>query len=539
MIVSNRPHVGPAAGLRRTLRERLMSLCPTFASLSAGYVLMAVIQFSDFTFSGKPTRDFLFIIVAMQVSAYATIRIFACFHAMGQIGLLIAVFGLQTAAWSCFQVEGFMGDGRPIITWKWEWATETDWTKPSPAPAKEIDVVETSFDSPAFRGRDRNGIYAVDLSSDWTEPPRLRWKRSVGPGWSSFAVVGDLCVTHEQRGAFESVVGYDLRSGDQRWVHHDSTRFHEVTGGPGPRATPAIHAGRVYALGATGLLNCLDAATGKPIWQANVLEDSGSANCLFGVVGSPLIHGDKVVVSPGGPKGALAAYDQETGERIWAGGSAHGSYSSPHAANWTLPQILSFNAAGLTAHSAESGAVLWDLGWVSNPEERNNVCQPVPIPRSSADSPERVFIASGYGQGCGLFDVVRSGNEFTVVEVWRSRSLGPKFSSVIQRAGFVYGIDGKILTCVDLADGRRRWKRGRYGYGQLLSAGGHLIVQCESGEVALVEASPDRFRELGRFTALDDRTWNQPVLRENLLLVRNDREAACYELPLAKVADSP
>lgn len=338
-------------------------------------------------------------------------------------------------------------------------------------------------------------------------------------------------MTQEQRGGFEAVVCYELRTGHEVWEHRDLACFDEVTGGKGPRATPAIQEGRVFSLGATGILNCLDGRSGRPIWSRNILADSNTANRLFGMAGSPLLLNGLVIVSPGGEGSSLVAYDCQSGERVWRGGDVDASYSSPHFAAFQTPQILNFNADGLFAHEAQSGRVLWSHAWISNPAERNNVCQPVPLPSGDGQSDEQVFISSGYGKGCALLDVPQNGQDFAVRERWRNQNLKAKFSSVVRRGDHIYGLDDRILVCIDLASGDRCWKGGRYGYGQLVLVDDLLLVQAESGEVAVVEASISRHRELGRFAALSDRTWNHPVVAGNLLLVRNDREVACYELP--------
>jgi outer membrane protein assembly factor BamB len=249
------------------------------------------------------------------------------------------------------------------------------------------------------------------------------------------------------------------------------------------------------------------------------------------MTGSPLVTNGLVVVNPGGAAGALVAYDEQTGDRVWSSGHADASYSSPQYADFPgRPQILNFNADGIAGHDASSGALLWSHPWVSHPSERNNVCQPVALP-GDGKRPNAVFIASGYGVGCGVLELNETGDGFEVRERWRNRNLRAKFSSVVRRGRHVYGLDATVLTCIDLETGEPCWKGGRYGYGQLLLADDIIIVQAESGDVALVDASPEEYRERAIFPALDHRTWNHPVVSGDLLLVRNDREAACYQLP--------
>ncbi len=519
-------------------RSRTLARCfPAAILMLLGFLTLYVVQTTEFSFSGRPTRDFMWILGITQLAIYVWMRVFAHVRLRTQITALAVLYGLQFCLYLAVRFDGFMGDGRPIVVWRWTPATEQTWENVTPngngeAAVRTADLATTTeFDYPAFRGVDRTGTaQAVSLARDWTEPPRQLWRQPVGLGWSSFAVVGNYCVTQEQRGDLETVVCYELRTGREIWVHSDRACFDEVTGGKGPRATPTIHDGRVFALGATGILNCLDGSTGQRIWSTDILADNDAENALFGMCGSPLVLNGHVVVSPGGEKRSLVAYDQQTGNRVWAGGDAKTSYSSPQFAAFERPQILSFNAEGLFGHDADSGQVLWSHPWVSNPTERNNVCQPVALP-GDGEHPDRVFIASGYGKGCALLDIIQTENTFEVHERWSNRNLKAKFSSVVRRGSHVYGLDDRSLVCIDLASGKRNWKAGHYGYGQLVQADDLLIVQAESGEVILVEATPERHRELARFTALKQRTWNHPVVSGDVLLVRNDREAACYQLP--------
>jgi outer membrane protein assembly factor BamB len=399
-----------------------------------------------------------------------------------------------------------------------------------------VDLKSTTLvDYPAFRGRDRSGIVrGVRLARNWDQiPPRQLWRQPIGRGWSSFAVVGEYCVTQEQRGEHETVVCYALKTGRECWVHQDLANFYEMTGGGGPRATPTIHNGRVYSLGATGILNCLDGSTGRRIWSVNILKQNQVENRLFGMVGSPLLIDGKVIVSPGAKGNSLVAYDQQDGKKLWGAGDAGASYSAPQLCRLAgRRQILNFNAEGLFAHGLDNGELLWSIPWISHTEERNNVCQPVAHSSDSGNAADRVFLSSAYGQGCALFRLTVPHDRFVVSEQWSNRNLKAKFTSVVVRDGHVYGLDGRILTCLDLQSGKRCWKRGRYGHGQLILVDDLLLIQAESGEVVLVEASPISFQEVARFPALDDRTWNHPALAGNLLVMRNDREAACYELPV-------
>ena len=444
-------------------------------------------------------------------------------------GTIILLLFLSTFL---FRVKGFSGDLVPLLEWRW--SSEAAKSLVGSAPTS---LGARSEDYPQFLGPHRNGtVQGIKLARDWSKrPPQLLWRQPIGAGWSAFAVVGSLAITQEQRGEYEMVVCYDLKSGREQWSHSDHDRYEATPAGVGPRATPTIVENRVYTLGATGLLNCLDLGTGERIWSEDILYDNDAELASWGMSGSPLVLGDLVVVSAGGPEDkSLVAYHKDTGERIWRGGSSPAGYSSPLITTLAgVPQILIFNYGSVAAHNPNGGEVLWQQPW---PNSTECVSQPVPLPE------DRLFVSSGYGIGCKLFKIARAeDNQLKATLVWETPRLKAKFTNVIHRDGYIYGLDDGVLVCLDLADGQRKWKRGRYGHGQIVLVDGPdrirdqsdlLLVSAESGDVLLVEVNPNESKELARFPALASKTWNNPALAGQYLLVRNDREAACYELPL-------
>jgi outer membrane protein assembly factor BamB len=383
-------------------------------------------------------------------------------------------------------------------------------------------------DFPEYRGRRRDGVVeGPALARDWTaQPPRQLWRQPVGAGHSSFAIAGPLAVTLEQRRDQEAIVAYEVASGRQVWIHTYPARFKELLGGIGPRSTPTVAGGEVYSLGATGKLVCLEASSGKHRWTVDVLEDN--ENIKWGMSGSPLVFEDVVVVNPGTQTekapGVLAAYDRKTGTRRWAAGRAHAGYSSPQRATLSgKPQVLLFDGEGIAGYDPSAdGKPLWRHPWAT--QENINASQPL------VAGDDRVFLTSGYTVGCALLEVKESGGVWSVSEVWKNRKLRARFSSPVLHAGHVYGLDEGVLTCLDVQTGERKWRGERYGHGQMLLSGGLLVILGEEGELALVEATPAGYRELGRTVALEGRTWNVPALSGGLLLVRNGTEMACYDL---------
>jgi outer membrane protein assembly factor BamB len=321
------------------------------------------------------------------------------------------------------------------------------------------------------------------------------------------------------------VVCYRATSGDEVWAHADKVDFTSSLGGPGPRATPTVSDGRVFAVGATGILNCLDALTGRRIWSVDMLRDNAAQNISHGVCGSPLVLDDRVLVSPTGDGGpSLVAYDVSTGRRVWAAGTDRASYSSPMVAELCgVRQILLFNAAGLTGHDAADGRPLWHFAWTNG--VATNCSQPV----VHAGGPNRILVSTGYGTGCALVRVDRSADDTWSVEpLWSNNRLKTKFCTAVVLGDHAYGLDDGVLACRDLTTGAKGWKAGRYGHGQILLVGELLLVLSETGDIVLVRPDPSRLIELGRIHALDGKTWNNPALAGPYLIVRNAHEAACY-----------
>ena len=460
------------------------------------------------------------------------------------LGIAALLLGAVTLNYS-LRFEGFSGDMIPQYDFSWS-PTETELTarlqdKTEPASPAATAPSATAWqvqdnDWPQYRGPERDGIVRhARVPRDW-RPSEPLWKIPIGLGWSSFAVVGDFAFTQEQRGEYEAITCYDSQTGRLRWMHQNRARFSESLGGDGPRATPTFHDGYLYCQGATGILDCLNARTGQLIWTRNILTDAGAANIPWGMAGSPLIHGDLVIVSPGGSNSSsLVAYDRISGERVWGGGASQASYSSPILQRvWDEEQIWIFNGKGLFAHDPADGRVLWNFPYANRP--KINVAQPIALePADPDDRSVYVALPTGYSTGTTMLRLSQgtgADHDWKIQSQWKSRYLKPKFSTVVVKGQYAYGADEGILTCIDFKNqGKRRWKDGRYGYGQLLLLGDLLLIQAESGDVVLVEADPERFRETSRFSALEGKTWNHPAIGNSLLLLRNGQEACAFRLP--------
>jgi outer membrane protein assembly factor BamB len=398
----------------------------------------------------------------------------------------------------------------------------------APADLPTPPALKKAPEWPGFRGPLRDGIIrGVRIATDWSQSPPVKlWSRPVGPGWSSFAVDGDLLYTQEQRGEDEIVACYSVSTGQPVWRHRDPVRFYESNAGAGPRGTPTLSDGRVYTFGGTGILNALDAANGAVIWSRNVASDSTTEIPIWGFSSSPLVVDDLVIIAA---EGKLAAYDIATGKPRWFGSTGGFSYSSPHLVTIAgVQQVLLLAGAGAQSVAPATGTLLWQ-----HDVQGGAIVQPA----VTADGDVLVnSIAMTGGAGIRRLAITPgSGGGWSVDERWTSTGLKPYFNDFVVHKGHAYGFDGSILSSIDLADGARKWKGGRYGGGQLvlLPEQDLLLVLSEEGELALVSATPDGFREIARAKAIEGKTWNHPVLARDTLLVRNGEEMAAFRLALA------
>jgi outer membrane protein assembly factor BamB len=373
-----------------------------------------------------------------------------------------------------------------------------------------------------FRGLRRDGHYTGPIRTDWTTLKPM-WRQPVGGGHASFVVADGRAFTIEQRGNSEVATAYDVLTGRELWSNAWNATFIESNGGAGPRATPAVHDGTVFALGATGELRAIDASTGRLRWRANILDDADADNLYWAMAASPLVVGSTVVAVPGGGSGkSIVAYDRATGRIAWSALDDEAAYSSPMRVTLaSVDQIVVFLATRVVGVSPDRGALLWEFPWP--PHSGVNAAQPVVI------GDDRIFISTSYIGGV-LLEIIRDGDRLTPREVWRTLRMKNDFASSVHHDGFIFGLDQGILVCIDAASGELKWKAGRYGQGQVLLASGHLVITSEEGEVVLVRATPAGHQEVARVSAVDGRTWNHPAIADGFLLARNGAQMAAFDL---------
>jgi outer membrane protein assembly factor BamB len=510
--------------------DRLFAVAVVVLALvAAGFLAVDAKQIPGLVMLGLPaayTAATAWLLVARRASK-ATWR-------TGLAAAICAPLGFLTL----LRWDGLTGDQHNELHWRWEPTGEQRFL----AEREQATTASESLDEPleigagdwpSFRGPERDGVVrGLEIATDWTRhPPRLVWRKRVGPAWSSMTLVAGRLYTQEQRGEEETVVCYDAARGNELWAHEDACRFPEGVSGIGPRGTPTFADGRLYAEGATGLVNCLDAATGRRIWWHDLVTDSGGAvpqpqSGFWGFSCSPLASDGLVLVYGGGTgKEKLWAFDAATGKQHWSIDAGANNYSSPQLATLSdRRQVLFMGDGGLFAFEPTRGDRLCQAPGTI--KAMNAMVQPHVVGTN-----ELVVAADG---GLMRLEVTPAGDTFEVTERWPkpARGLRPTFNDFVVHDGAIYGFDEGILGCLDLATGKRNWKRGRYGHGQvlLLADQNLLLVAAESGEVVLLAADPHEFRELGRFQAIEGKTWNCPLVAHGRLYIRNAEEMACYDV---------
>ncbi|MSR66025.1 MAG: hypothetical protein EXS24_01460 [Pedosphaera sp.] len=384
-----------------------------------------------------------------------------------------------------------------------------------------------------FRGPNRDGRYDQQpLLADWPKSgPKEVWRQPVGGGYASFVIARGRVFTIEQRREKEFATAYDLASGREIWSHGWAAKFNDDwdMGGIGPRTTPTWHEGRVYVLGAQGEFACLNETDGAVLWRKNLLTEHQSGNLDFGLSASPLVTDEKIIVPLGRPEGnqsaTLVALHKITGKLIWKSNAERLGYSSPMLVTLAgRRQILLCGSNRALGINPDDGKILWEFPLTV--PYGNNIAQPVLL------GDDKIFFSAGYGAGCVAIEILKKGNAFDVSELWRNKQMKNKFTSSVLWQGHIYGLDEDILVCLDAATGKRKWKDGRYGYGQILLANGLIIVLCGDGDLALVKADAERHHEIARVPALKGKTWSHPAVADGKLLIRNAAEMACYDLSI-------
>ncbi len=463
--------------------------------------------------------------------------------------ILIAV----GAFFAVFKIQGVSGEMIPRFGYRFGKAPDQKLDAFSATETSDNDVAGLTIEEdpkafPQFLGPDRNNrLPGPNIQTDWTKfPLEELWRIPIGAGWSGFAALDGRIYTMEQRDSEELVTCYDMKTGEPIWGTGVDARHYTVMGYVGPRCTPLLFDGKVYASGATGIFRCLNRQTGEVMWQHDLKEMFGvspeveSANIAWGRANSPLgyeLEDRKIVIIPAGgadvnnreAMASLVAFDAATGEKVWLGGHEQISYASPSVVQVDgKDQIVSINEANITGHDPATGDELWALEWPGS-SHGNATCSQV---HSLGNN--RFFVSKGYGQGARMFQVTANGDGFETAVLWdNSRVLKTKFTNVAIAGDDIFGLNDGILEKVKLEAKRPEWRERGFGHGQVLLVGNTLLVMGEEGELAAVDTESDEYQELSRIKALSGiaPTWNPLCMYGDLLLVRNAEEAVCYRVP--------
>ena len=514
---------------RAPWRERLLGF--------AGLLIISVVAIAFVHISIRGMGNLLYQIpIGLAAFALPLILLAAVPAVRVPAALLAALIGFGT--WDLLKMLGTTGKFEAELAWRWS-PTDEDRYVESLAdradvevsqPAEGILVSRATAEWSDFRGPLRDGaVEGITLDSDWqSSPPLLVWKQLIGPGWSSFSSAAGMLFTQEQRLENEAVVCLDMETGKVIWEYVYPGRFWEAIGGAGPRATPTIGENRLFALGADGHLAAIDPADGTELWTRSFRDDAQREAPTWGWSASPLLVGSTVIVHAGGSeKLGVLAYSADDGELLWSVPSGDHSYSSPELATFDgVEGVLMMTNTGLQFLNAQDGSTIWVHDWKI---DNYRAIQPLVLGNS-------VLIGTSLGGGTRRIEVSRESGDWKTEIAWTSMSMKPDFNDYVAFGDHLYGFDGNIFACISLQDGKREWKRGRYGNGQvlLLRDSGQLLVITEDGELVLLNANPEKLDEVARFQALDGKTWNHPIVIDGRIYLRNGKEVACYELPTAK-----
>ncbi len=380
----------------------------------------------------------------------------------------------------------------------------------------------SAADWPQWRGMHRDGKSPeTGLLTAWPENgPPLQWKTSgLGEGYSAFSVAGDRLYTQGQRGSQQLVMAFDTATGRKVWETPSGGGYRERRGN-GPRGTPTLDGDWLYALASDGTLACLDRAAGKKLWEINIVKQFGGEVIHWGISESPLVDGDRLIVTPGGPGASVVALDKKTGKLLWKSQSDSAGYSSPIAFDAAgKRQIAVLTGEGALGLNAANGELLWRNKKVANGTA--NIATPIAFDG-------RVFFSTDYGTGCLLLDV-RSGG---ARELYFNREMKNHYSSSVLHQGYLYGFSSSILTAMKFEDGSVAWRDRSVGKGSVTYADGHLYVLSEAGRVALVEATPAGYREKSRFSIPSGEfpTWTPPVIAHGRLYLREQDRLYAFDI---------
>lgn len=378
-----------------------------------------------------------------------------------------------------------------------------------------------------WRGPNRDGISVeTGLLQAWPKggPPQV-WRTSgAGNGYSSFSSSGGRLYTLGARAGNEYVTAFDRATGKRVWEYQNGRRY-ENDRGDGPRSTPTVDGDRLYVLGGSGDLTCLEAATGTRIWSVNLIQKFGGRNPYWGYSESPLVVGDRILVNAGGPRASIVALAKVDGATLWQNHGDEAGYSSPMLMRTgSLNQVIFFTGSRTMAVDPRDGRLLWSHNKAANGTA--NIA--TPIVRGT-----RVFVSSDYGTGSALLDIRAAGNLASANKIYFTRDMRNHHASSVLVDDHLYGFSSSILTALRFDTGAMAWRDRSVGKGSLIFADRRLYLFSEDSVVGLAEASPAGYREHGRFSLPQQSglpTWSHPIISGGLLIVRDQDNVYAYDV---------
>jgi len=392
-------------------------------------------------------------------------------------------------------------------------------------------TVAMALDWPAYRGPAGDGITSEKILTHWpANGPKVLWSVPLGDAFGSFAVAGDKAFVFEKSEDGEACAALDARTGKELWSTKIDRTIRDHDGGDGPRSTPAVDGDNVYVLGTYLKLACLSAADGKIVWSHDLAAEFAGKAPHWGNAASPLVEGDLVIVAGGGRGQSIIGFKKETGEVAWKGLDEKITHATATPATIDgVHQDIFFMQSGLVSIAPETGEVLWR--------------QPFPYNVSTAASPvvenDVVYCSAGYGVGAGVYRVAKNGDKFTSTQIWRMPGGDVNhWSTPVIRGDYIYGLFGfkefktMPLKCIELATGKEVWSKPGFGQGGLVLVGDDLLVQADTGQLVLVEATPDSYHPLGIARPLGGKCWTMPVVADGKIYVRSTKQGVCLDVSL-------
>jgi len=396
-----------------------------------------------------------------------------------------------------------------------------------------LSLSALAADWPQYRGTNHDAVSPeMGINKNWpADGPKVIWRIPVGESFGSIAVVGKRCYLMMERAGNEVCVCLDAENGKEVWQRPIDKTIFENQGGNGPRTTPTISDGRVYAFGTYLKLFCLNPDDGKVLWTHDLMKEFNGqiSNSIkrWGNAASPVVDGNAVFVGGGGPGESLLAFDKTNGNLLWKGEDEKITHASPVPATFGgVRQIVFFVESGLVAKQADNGTLLWRYQF--------------PFNVSTAASPviagDSIFCSAGYGVGGAAIRVSKEGEQFKTTELWKlpGDDVANHWSTPVYHDGYLYGIFGfrknYTLKCIDMKDRKEKWKGPETGTGGLIIVDGMLLVQGARGELFLAEAKPDAYKEIARAQPLVGKSWTMATLSNGRIYARSSTHAICLDV---------